>query len=465
MRDGRAYSKRGFATFLPLKITLVYILVTFTIAVLGPVQYVDFNKGRTVLFIGAVSVSIIIGYAIGTQSMASFRPPSAPRKPSRTLALFDVSLGFALLALAWAMLSTVMSGSLNTSLLLLGETYINSYEGYNRNTGVYSLTFLLYSLSLPFSLIASVWGIFYFFKLDKRRRLLTLLLVVGGLLFYVVGTGKQKQVGDVLIYLIAIGAVKYGIQRRPLGPKLVFQAVLGVIVATAAFVAILSQRYAAINVGAFNINRSAHPRMTYDIDHPIFNLFGAEYGFALSVFSSYLSQGYYGLSLALGIDGDWTRMVGFSYSLSVIFNRFLGFEWQWPKTIVYQVGATTGWGESKWHTAFSHFASDFTWPGTALLFGFFAFIYARCWLFSIRYGNPYAILMFTVMTLGMFFLPANNQLFHSPGATFSLFLVAVLYVRAGHFQFNNLTKYRDPRKSNKVKIPDHQINPIAQSRP
>lgn len=433
MRDAPAYSKRGFATFAPLKIALAYILVSFTIALVGPVQYVDFDKGHTALFIGAVSVAMLIGYAMGVRSMASHRPPSAPLNSRPNLALFDASLAIALLALAVSVYSAVASGSLNTSLSNLGDAYINSYEGYRRNTGTYSLAFLLYSLSLPFSLIASVWGLFYFFKLDKRRRILTLLLVVGGLLFYLVGTGKQKQVGDILIYLIAIGAVKYGIRGRHFSLKLILQAVVGAIVAVAVFVAVLGQRYAAMNVGAFNINERANPRMSFDIDHPVFKLFGPDFGFSLSVFSSYLSQGYYGLSLALDTDWEWTRMTGFSYSLSVIFDRFLGFEWQWPNTIVYQVGATTGWGESKWHTAFSHFASDFTWPGTVLLFGFFAFVYARCWLFSIRYGNPYAILMFTLLTLGMFFLPANNQLFHSPGALFSLVMVAVLYGRNGHF--------------------------------
>ena len=432
MRGAPAYSKRGFATFAPLKIALAYIFVTFTIALVGPIQYVDFDKGRTALFIGGVLVSMIIGYAMGVHSLASFRPPSAHLKSNRILALFDVCLGIALLALAGAAIPAVISGSFNTSFSDVGATYVEGYEGYVRNTGDYTLSFLLYSFSLPFSLIASVWGIFYFSQLDKRRRTLTLLLIVGGLLFYVLGTGKQKQLGDLLIYLIAVGAVKYGIRRRRLRLRSVLQIVLGAILAISAFGAILSQRYEAISISAFNINQRSHPLMSMDIDHPIFKIFGAEYGFNLSIISGYLSQGYYGLSLALVTDGDWTRMVGFSYSLSVIAERLLGFEWQWPKTIVYQVGSTTGWGESKWHTAFSHFASDFTWPGTVLLFGFFAYVYARSWLFSIRFGNPYAILLFTILTLGMFFLPANNQLFHSPGALFALVVVAVLYARNGH---------------------------------
>ena len=71
-----------------------------------------------------------------------------------------------------------------------------------------------------------------------------------------------------------------------------------------------------------------------------------------------------------------------------------------------------------------------------MLFGLLAYIYARSWLLSIRQNNPYAILMFTLITMGVFFMPANNQLFHSPGLLFTVIVVSFLYIRDGHVSGN-----------------------------
>lgn len=43
--------------------------------------------------------------------------------------------------------------------------------------------------------------------------------------------------------------------------------------------------------------------------------------------------------------------------------------------------------------------------------------------------------MFALLTLGMFFIPANNQLLHSPGALFTLVVTMVLYL-AFAWRFN-----------------------------
>lgn len=84
MTQARGHLGAGFAEFAPLKIALGYILVTFTIAVLGPVQYVNFEKVRAGLFVFAVLVAIAIGYAIGVHSLASIRPSFAYLNPRRS---------------------------------------------------------------------------------------------------------------------------------------------------------------------------------------------------------------------------------------------------------------------------------------------------------------------------------------------------------------------------------------------
>ncbi|WP_324261811.1 hypothetical protein U4960_01295 [Altererythrobacter sp. H2] len=390
-------------------------------------DYLDMPIGLTATFLLAVSAAIVIGYSIGSHGGPV--PRGDPRRTSSIVRkLFDLSLAIALIAIIVSIIEALLSGAANLSFSGLGEAYTAGYEGYERNTGNYSAYFIIYSLTLPFTFISSIWGIYYFRTLGWKRAGLVVLLIFSNLLFHVLFSGKQKQVGDLLIYLSAVLMIKYAIRARRIDFKMIFASIFAGLLAVMLFVIVLGQRYAALGVDAGNINQRILYRVAFDQDHLVFKLFGPDHGLSLALFSTYLSQGYYGLGLAMQTDWVWTRFSGFSYSLSVLVSRFLGFEWQWPNTLLHRTGLETGWDETKWHTVFTHFATDFTWPGTVVLFGIFAFAYARCWLTAVRFQNPFAILLFALLTMGMFFMPANNQLLHSPGQLFTLLMVVFLYL-------------------------------------
>lgn len=435
---------KPFATFAPLKVFLGYLIFTLALAIWGPTQYYMFPIGKTVLFMTGVVVMVTFGYVFGAETALPMTRRQRGGDTEFVQRLFDISLAISLVTLAVSIVGSLLSGQFNLDFSAIGDAYISGYEGYERNTGNYSLEFIMYSISLPFNFIALVFGFYYFFSFNRFRRNLVIIFTVSSLIFYVLGSGKQKQLGDILIYLLTIAALKYGVKRKPIQIKWVALVVgLGVL-GLLAFVAVLSQRYGALGVDLGNVNQRVLDRIYIDTGHPVFSIFGANYGLNLAMFLSYLSQGYYGLGLALETPWHWTHFQGFSYSVSVLSNRVLGLEWEWPNTLVYQVGLTTGWGETKWHTVFTHFATDFTFPGTILLFGFFAYVFARSWRAAILYENPFAILMFTLLTLGAFFVPANNQLLHTPGALFTTILISILYMTVGK-RFNLLEKGRKQR--------------------
>lgn len=418
--------------FAPLKLTVIYIIGTFLIAAIGPIEYLNFAKGITALFLGWVILFSWIGYAHGVKAENRNRSYAnyADFNPNDSI-LFVYSVTISLFSLFLSMTLSAWSGNFNVDLYSLGQTYIDQYESYERNTGSYSWEFLIYTLSSPFNFIAFVWGIFYFRRLSSLNKFKLYLLVVSSLYFYVVGTGKQKQIGDIVIYYIAASLMWYGSSaiRFRIGSVIrIFMISLSGIIA---MLFVLGQRYSAIGVGYYNINDLSSDRMFVDFNHVIFDIFGPEIGLRIAMFGSYLSQGYYGLSLALQTDWQWTRFQGFSYSLSVIMNRFFGLEWQWPNSLLYQVGLRTGWGESKWHTVFTYFATDFTFPGTVVLFGFFSVVYAKSWIGVTISRNPYAVLTFTLLTFGVFFIPANNQLLHTPGGLLTVAFVSILSIWRG----------------------------------
>lgn len=422
----------------PLYTVLAYVAVTFGLLLLGPVTYHGFNPAKTSLFLGATVFSMFIGYKLGLQTFErslSVRQPVA-RPPFSILPLFRVCLALAIAGLLVSVIQAALGGTLNLSAQEIGQAYVDGYADYERNTGTYSLTFLLYSVTLAPSFVASVWGLFYFRRLSLLLKLGVVFLIVGTLWFYTIGSGKQKQLGDTIIFVIAVGSIAYARSGRAVNFKILIPALIAAFISVIGFISILSQRYTASSIDAINIIYKAHPLQSFNLDHPIFELLGYDIGFATAILTGYLSAGYFGLSLALDTDPTWSYMIGFSYSLTVLANRFLGLPWVIDKTYPYIVGQETGWGASKWHSVFPHWASDFTFPGTVILFGFFAYVFARCWRESVEYENPFAILLYSMLVMGAFFIPANNQLFISPGSLVNVLLIVTMYLLF-HKRFNH----------------------------
>ena len=414
--------------YTPLKLLLAYLIGTLLIALFGPTIYFGFPTFDVVLFMSITMVVMTFGYINGVRVPIKTAKSGTKMDRKFVIYLFRTSLIAALLTLTVSVGASIWAGTFNIDVDAIGTTYMDGYEGYERNSGSYSLVFLIYSFSLPFTFIAMIWGMYYFRSLTKLEKAAVIFLLFGSLIFYVLGSGKQKQLGDTLIYFIAIFGIHLGVRNKVIATRTIVLSVLGSVISLFSFMFILSQRYAAIAFDAFNYNQKSLNSISMNVDHPIFTIFGPDMGLSMAIFLGYLSQGYYGLGLAMTVEHSWTYFLGFSYSLSVIANRLLGMDWVWNDSLVHQTGLQHGWGESKWHTVFTHFATDFTFPGTIIIFGFIAYLYARVWMSAIRYQNPFAILMFAMLTLGAFFIPANNQLLHAPGNLFTVIVITILYL-------------------------------------
>jgi hypothetical protein len=421
--------------FLPLKVCILYLSGTLAIAFWGPIDYYQFPKSKTAIFMIFAMISICLGYWVGAHAKISEHTRASEGSYAFFSRLFMVSLVISITTLAASVVQAALSGTLNTDISSMGNAYLSGYEylgDRGRNSGSYSLSFIISSFVYPFSFITFVMGFFYWGKLSGTQKLLFIAYIALYTLFYVVGSGKMKYIGDLLIYVIAVVAVRYARRGRPMGPRMIISGLATFIVGGLALLAVLGQRYAALGFSASNANIRANQLMHFDLQHPLFEILGERLGLNLSLLMSYVSQGYYGLGLALETDWKWTKFQGFSYSVSVLCNRILGQEWAWPHTLVYRVGDQWGWGDTKWHTVFPHFATDFTFPGTVVLFGFFSYVFSKTWIKVITFENPAALLLFTMLLIGMFFIPANNQLLQTPGSLFLALTVAFLYLRFGN---------------------------------
>jgi hypothetical protein len=125
--------------------------------------------------------------------------------------------------------------------------------------------------------------------------------------------------------------------------------------------------------------------------------------------SSYLSQGYYGLSLALAEPFQWSYGVGHSVALTAIVKKLTGFD---VAERTYMARAQdTGWDMyEKWDSVYPWFASDVTFPGTLLLLFLIGRLLASVWADVQSGENPYALPLFVMLMVGIFYFPANDQI-------------------------------------------------------
>lgn len=143
--------------------------------------------------------------------------------------------------------------------------------------------------------------------------------------------------------------------------------------------------------------------------------------------TAYICQGYYGMSLALGV--HWNPMFGLGFSPYLRSNveELLGLNLA-PNTLMYQTGAF-GWDYGvNWHTAYTWFACDVWWLG--VVFVMFAIGYLLCVMYRAAYRtyDPVAIGMLSLLIILIIFLPANNKVFALSDTFFAFFFYLFVWI-------------------------------------
>ncbi len=131
--------------------------------------------------------------------------------------------------------------------------------------------------------------------------------------------------------------------------------------------------------------------------------------------TSYLVQGYYGLSLALGETFDWSYGVGNSYFFIGLVEHFVGEGVIINRTYPGKIEKEYGWpAYNNWSSFYTWIASDVTFPGTLVVVFLIGRLFAKVWLDVLKKENPYAVPLFALLIMMLFYFPANNQVLAFP---------------------------------------------------
>ncbi|GEM_PF-2695456 len=401
--------------YLPLNIYVAYAIFVLLSLFLGPMKYKDLDYCVLISFVFVLVSLFWLGYVAGARG--AYRQCSSCFESRyisyrRIRPFLAALLAFGVIGSIAQWYSLFASGG-SLSLSDIGDSYVKGYEGYERGQAKIDFFYILNIIDQALACLVLLFSFYYFRVMGASARYAFLFVVTTYLLINVVGTGKQKYLGDVVIFGFFCLIINLAAKGQKFKLRTLAAAALGVVFVFVMFVEVLRQRYSAAGIGLDNIYAKTHPLITWDDGALVLGLVSSDYALALGMFLGYFTSGLYGLYLSLTLPFEWTYFVGNSYSVGRIVEIVFSMDGAiLERTYPYRVDLTYGWGFDKWHSLFSWLASDVTFFGVLLFTPLFSFLYARLWLEAIRAGNPFAGPLFIYLSLGLIFSFANNQIMH-----------------------------------------------------
>jgi hypothetical protein len=88
-----------------------------------------------------------------------------------------------------------------------------------------------------------------------------------------------------------------------------------------------------------------------------------------------------------------------------------------------------GWREgNQWHTLYTWLASDVTFVGVPLIIFLMGRILAQSWIDAVAKASPYAVVLFALLTIAVFYASANNQVLQTSETVTVFWAVLVLWL-------------------------------------
>jgi hypothetical protein len=146
-------------------------------------------------------------------------------------------------------------------------------------------------------------------------------------------------------------------------------------------------------------------------------------------FTSYFTQGYYGLSLSLEEPFVWSYGLGHAYYLASWYKRVnpaadIG-QLTYPGRI-----EAKGWSYfGRWASIYPWLASDVTFPGAIIIMFVIGRLFALVWQDILFGKNPIALSLFGMLLIVLFYAPANNQIFGFPISGLAFWAIFVWWRR------------------------------------
>ena len=155
--------------------------------------------------------------------------------------------------------------------------------------------------------------------------------------------------------------------------------------------------------------------------------------FGISMLTSYLTNGYYGLSIALQQPWSFAYGIGHSSALLSLFERFSEGSLV-DATLIGKMSAA-GWDHRYyWASIFTWIANDVGFFGALVVIGLIARWFHQAWVDAVYLKNDCAAIVFILLCVLFFYLPANNQLTQTFDSYFAFLAAMIAWKILGKFR-------------------------------
>lgn len=399
--------------YLPLRILLIFNLTTIFLFVFGPIDWNLKNEWIVVSYLLINLTFLYFGYTVGIKYYKKNQKTELFEKNKKTIYII------LFLGLFW-FLPTVylrLGGTnfdLNEIFERMSGSFLNSAIGYNKKNENFEignnsvLQFFDFFFS-TFNYALFPISILYFKKLNKLIKIIIIAIFLIECLSWII-IGTNKGIIDMFLIFFLVGCV-VDPQLFNFNIKKLLILILSIsLILFFFFTAVLSRFGVIENTDILNnldLNVLGNPLKNSSI-YLDMNI-GVK--FAIMQFTSYLTQGYYNLGVALNEPFIWTYGFGNSWMGIFIWERFTG-DNLLANTYLGQMEKNHGIDPKiAWHSIYTWLASDFTFFGVPIFIFFVGYFFARSWLDTIFKRTIFSIIVFCLLGQMIFYFFANNQIF------------------------------------------------------
>lgn len=423
----------------PMKTTVLYLLFTIVLFVYGPIRWNVPSHTKLVAFFLVYIVSFAAGYCFQMyrKKLADngiMEELSNPGHPSFGLLggtdvrcitfVFTMSCVYSILKHAVLMIH--MFGSINFSALLNMNLATAYFDRISSNVqGTWYVQLINFT-----SVLDAFWyilGILYFKKLKLSYKFLFFVTLLFNGIYNAMG-GTMISWGVFVFKLIPLFFVAFYKSKnaKSLKVKRKSRAItILVIIVCLMFVFLFS---------SVQESRSEYMGKKLEYDVGALGRFIEEerdvpvVGSALKAVDFYLTNGYCGMAYGLELPPKFTYGIGFSRDFAKLINQTFNFD---VSEITYpqRIEDAYGWLNGRhWPSAFTWFASDWTFYGIPVLMFLFGVFLCNVWYCALYENSIVAVALSSWLWVGIIFIPANNQLFQSLSSFMITVCLMLLYM-------------------------------------
>jgi hypothetical protein len=302
-----------------------------------------------------------------------------------------------------------------------------SFSGSNL---VYIIRLLLSPLIWPLMPLTVV----YWKKLSSLSRVLAILAIAGEA-FVNLLIGTNSPIVNILILIPWLLILRSKSPKDILEPKKVIQFFLLFGLACSIFLPYFGRNIAGRSSSGMIMRESIRggPSVNPEtirilgFDNPLANA----YSDGITALSSYIGQGYYGLSLSLQEPTIFTYGIGHSRALTEIVEKFIGKK-NAITNLTYEdrIDRDYGWtNRIHWSSLYPWLANDLTFIGVPFLIFLFGKLLGNTWLDAIG-GNYIAVVLFCLVALTIYYVSASAVVFQAYESVFVFYLYLFWWIQS-----------------------------------